>query len=49
MEVAAAAGEEYFVAIWWLEEGGCEGGGAKVERCEGGVWVGWVGRDVVGG
>lgn len=49
MEIATAAGEEYFVASWRLEEGGCEGGGAKVERCEGGVWVRWVGGDVVEG
>ena len=43
MKVAAAAGEEYFVASWGVEEGGCEWGGAEVEGCEGGVLVGWVG------
>ena len=49
MEVAAAAGEEYFVAGWGVEEGGCERGGTEVEGREGGVGVGWVGRDVVEG
>ncbi len=49
VEVAAAAGEEYFVAGWGVEEGGCEGGGAEVEVCEGGIWVGWVGGNVVEG
>ncbi len=43
MEIAASAGEEYFVASWGVEEGGCEGGGAEVEGCEGGVWVWGVG------
>lgn len=43
MEVAAAAGEEYSVAGWWVKEGGCERGGAEVEGRKRGVGVGWVG------
>ena len=40
MKVAAAAGKEYLVTGWGVEEGGCKWGGAEAEVGEGGVWIG---------